>query len=145
MECGPTGAYRASLHRAADIRCCDEGLPAVSLAQGAFLTARRIRREPRPVGEVQIGVGPAAAQHIGRAPGFGACLGGSGSHLFDDDRPASASPPEVHSRDSPGLKALPVLDGDGFAVEIRQEGLHQGGAAVRSRSRHQRKYSAHPR
>ena len=33
-----------------------------------FLTARRIGREPRLVGEVQIRVGPAAAQHLGHAP-----------------------------------------------------------------------------
>ena len=34
----------------------------------AVLSARGIGREPRPVGQVQICVGPAAAQHIGRAP-----------------------------------------------------------------------------
>jgi hypothetical protein len=74
-------------------------------------------------------------------PRFGACPDWAGSHPFHDNRPASVKPPELHSRDSPGLKALPSLDGDGCAVKMRQEGLHRGWAAVRSESRHQRKYS----
>jgi hypothetical protein len=39
-----------------------------AMALYAVLSARGIGREPRPVGQVQICVGPAAAQHIGRAP-----------------------------------------------------------------------------
>ena len=72
-------------------------------------------------------------------PGLGARLGGAGPHPFHDNRPGSASPPEQHSRDSPGLKTLPALDGDGRAEQIRQEGLHRGGAAVLSGSRHHRR------
>jgi hypothetical protein len=44
-----------------------------------------------------------------------------------------------HSRDSPGLKTIPALDGDGCTEKIRQEGLHHGGMAVRSGGRHQHK------
>ena len=70
-------------------------------------------------------------------PGYGACLGGASPYPFHDNRPGSASPPEQHPRDRPGLKTLPAVDG----VPVRGTDP-SGGLAPRRGGRSPRKQAS---